>query len=170
METIKSKLSKKKKDFLQSMQEYLDTKLYFYGSVQRADYIDDVSDIDICIFTDNIDSSILSLQHYLNVERKYIKKFYINSKYRKLVTGYKLFYRQSFIKLEISIYDNKYKEDVLQDLINVIYIPYFYSIILLILKYINIAIPIPYNYLKKKILNLYKKESNTYFFITLENK
>jgi len=170
METIKYKLSKKKKDFLQSMQEYLDTKLYFYGSVQRADYIDDVSDIDICIFTDNIDSSILSLQHYLNVERKYIKKFYINSQDKKIMSGYKIFYRNSFIKLEISIYDNKYKEDVLQDLINVIYIPYFYSIILLILKYINIAIPIPYNSLKKKILNLYKKESNTYFFITLENK
>ena len=73
METIKYKLSKKKIEFLQNMQEYLDTKLYFYGSIQRFDYIDNVSDIDICIFTDNMDSTILSLQQYLNVEKKYIK-------------------------------------------------------------------------------------------------
>ena len=46
------------------MQEYLDTKLYFYGSVQRNDYIDNVSDIDICIFSDNIDSTILKVQQY----------------------------------------------------------------------------------------------------------
>jgi len=170
METIKYKLSKKKKEFLQNMQEYLDTKLYFYGSVQRLDYIDNVSDIDVCIFTDNMDSTILSLQQYLNVERKYIKKFYINSLDKKIMSGYKIYYRNSFIKLEISIYDEKYKEDVLYQLTTLINMPYYYTILLLILKYVNIVIPIPYRSLKNNLLNFYKRESNTYFFITLENK
>jgi len=170
METIKYKLSRKKKEFLQNMQEYLDTKLYFYGSIQRFDYIDNISDIDICIFTDNMDSTILSLQQYLNVEKKHIKKFYINSKQRKIMGGYKVFYKNTFIKTEISIYETKNKEEVLQDFINTIYMPYFYSIILLILKYMNSVIPIPYHTLKHKIINLYKKEPNTYFFVTLENK
>ena len=170
METIKYKLSRQKNEFLQNMQKYLDTTIYFYGSIQRFDYIDDVSDIDICIFSDNMESSIISLQQYLNVEKKYIKKFYVNSNNRKVLNGYKVFYKQPFIKLEISIYHDKNKETVLKDIINVIYIPYFYSIILLMIKYINMVFPIPYRYLKKKILNLYKKEPNTYFFITLENK
>jgi hypothetical protein len=152
------------------MEEYLDTTLYFFGSIQRVDYIDNISDIDICIFTDNIDSSILSLQQYLNIEKKNIKQFYIKSRNKQIRNGYKLFYKNSFIKLEISIYDNKYKKNVLEELINVIYIPYFYSIILLILKYINIVFPIPYKFLKDKIINLHKKEPNTYFFITLKNK
>lgn len=168
METIKYKLSTKKIEFLQNMQEYLDTSLYFFGSIQRFDYIDNVSDIDICIFTDNMDSTILSLQQYLNVDKKNIKRFYIKSKNTQIKNGYKVFYKNSFIKLEISIYDNKYKEDILEELISIIYIPYFYSIILLILKYIHIVFPIPYKFLKDTLINLYKKEPNTYFFITLK--
>jgi predicted nucleotidyltransferase len=170
METIKYKLSRKKNEFLQNMQEYLNTKLYFYGSIQRFDYIDNVSDIDICIFTDNMDSTILSLQQYLNVERKLIKKFYISSQNRKITNGYKVFYKNTFIKIEISIYENRDKEEVLNDFINIIYMPYFYSIILLILKYMNMILPIPYHSLKKKLINLYKKEPDTYFFVTFENK
>ena len=170
METIKYKLSKEKIDFLQTMREYLDTPLYFYGSIQRLDYIDNISDIDVCIFTDNIESLILSLQQYLNVEKKHIKKFYINSLNKPLMDGYKLFYENSIIKLEISIYESKYKENVLKDLLTIIYIPNFYSIIILILKYIHMVFPIPYKYLKKKLINTYKREPNTYFFITLKNK
>jgi hypothetical protein len=170
MEQIKYKLSNKKKQFLQNMQQYLDTKLYFYGSIQRIDYIDDVSDIDVCIFTDNMDSTLLKIKQYLNIDSNSINKFYIKTKVTSLVNGYKINYKNSFIKLEICIYDNKHKENVLQEFINIIYIPYFYSLILLILKYINMVIPIPYRDIKQKIINGYKQESNTYFFITLKNK
>jgi hypothetical protein len=170
MEQIKYKLSNKKKQFLQNMQEYLDTKLYFYGSIQRMDYIDDVSDIDVCMFTDNMDSTLLHLTQYLNIDSNSIKKFYIKTKVTSLVNGYKINYKNPFIKLEICIYHNKNKENVLQEFINIIYIPYFYSFILLILKYINMILPIPYRTIKQKLINSYKKESNTYFFITLKNK
>ena len=74
METIKYKLSKKKTEFLQNMQEYLNTKLYFFGSIQRADYIDNVSDIDVCIFTDNMDSTLLSLQQYLTTSFRFFRE------------------------------------------------------------------------------------------------
>ena len=153
METINYKLSKPKIEFLQNMQEYLDTKLYFYGSIQRYDYIDNVSDIDICIFTDNVDNSILNIQQYLSVDKKYIKKFYVKTQNKEIKNGYKIFYKNSFIKIEISIYETKYKESILEELNQGIYIPYFYSIIILILKYINMFFPIPYTSLKRNYSN-----------------
>lgn len=168
METIKYKLSQPKIEFLQNMQEYLDTKLYFYGSIQRYDYIDNLSDIDICVFTDNVDTIILNIQQYLNVDKKYIKKFYVKTQNKQIKNGHKIFYKNSFIKIEISIYENKYKEHILEELNQGIYIPYFYSIIILMLKYIHMVVPIPYTSLKRNLINSYKKEPNTYFFVTLK--
>ena len=58
MEKTRNKLPDNINKFFDDLTKYMDTKLYFFGSVQRNDYIHGLSDIDIDIFTDNIDSII----------------------------------------------------------------------------------------------------------------
>ena len=53
METTKNELPYKLKRFFYKLENDLDTKLYFYGSIQRNDYVAGKSDIDVSIFTDN---------------------------------------------------------------------------------------------------------------------
>ena len=64
MEYTKNKLPIKTQEYLNKMKEFLDTKLYFYGSVQRLDFFPNNSDIDICIFTDNTQTMIQKLSYY----------------------------------------------------------------------------------------------------------
>jgi predicted nucleotidyltransferase len=168
MEKIKYKISKQKKKFLQRMEEFLNTKLYFYGSIQRYDYIDNVSDIDVLIFTNNFDNILLLLNQYLILRNKQIKKIHTISKDNKntIINGYKINYKSDIIKLEISIYNNKNKKYILQHVRNDFNLPIYFTFCLYILKLINMIIPIPYNKIKGYIMNkLYQKEPETSFFI-----
>jgi len=76
METTKNKLPDDINAFFSKLSKYLDTKLLFYGSVQRSDYFPGSSDIDVDIFTDNVDSTITKLQHFLNVKKSKFKRLY----------------------------------------------------------------------------------------------
>jgi tRNA nucleotidyltransferase (CCA-adding enzyme) len=67
METTNNKLSSQEKDFFQNLKNYIDLPLYFYGSVQRYDYLPQYSDIDVDIFTNDEKSIIIKLQNFLNV-------------------------------------------------------------------------------------------------------
>jgi predicted nucleotidyltransferase len=58
METTKNNLPENVKNFFNDLRKYLDTKLLFYGSVQRSDYFPESSDIDVDIFTDNVGSTM----------------------------------------------------------------------------------------------------------------
>ena len=51
MENIYNNISQDKKIFLKKLEQYIENKLYFFGSIQRLDYFEDKSDIDVCIFT-----------------------------------------------------------------------------------------------------------------------
>ena len=77
------------KKFFNDLQNYLDTDLYFYGSVNRSDYIHNKSDIDIAIFTDNEYSTMAKLQHYLHVKRSDFDKV-VWKLDGKLLYGYKI--------------------------------------------------------------------------------
>jgi len=168
MDKIKYKISKQKKIFLQRMEEFLNTKLYFYGSIQRYDYIDNVSDIDVLIFTDNFDNTLLLLKQYLILKKNQIKKIHTISEDKKktIINGYKINYKSDIIKLEISIYNNKNKKYILQHVTNDFNLPIYFTFFLYILKLINTIIPIPYSKIKRHIINkLYHKEPNTSFFI-----
>ena len=70
METTKNDLPPNTKKFFYNLSEYLDTKLLYYGSVQRSDYVPGKSDIDVVIFTDNEFSLMNKLQHYLHLNKK----------------------------------------------------------------------------------------------------
>ena len=51
METTKNKLTPYEKDFFDKLRNYIDKPIYFYGSIQRDDYLPQASDIDIDIFS-----------------------------------------------------------------------------------------------------------------------
>jgi predicted nucleotidyltransferase len=61
METTRNNLTPYSKHFFDSLSNYLDTKLYFFGSIQRRDYFPNSSDIDVDIFTDNEPGTILKI-------------------------------------------------------------------------------------------------------------
>jgi predicted nucleotidyltransferase len=69
METTKNKLSPYATTFFNKLGNYLDTKLYFYGSIQRDDYFTNDSDLDVAIFTDNTSSMLSKMINYFNIKK-----------------------------------------------------------------------------------------------------
>lgn len=135
METINNDLSPETKKFLKRMSNYIGCKLYFYGSVQRPDFFPEDSDIDIDIFTDNINSTLSKLETFLNLEKSKIKRIYmfIDS---KLVKGTKFVYINHDLKLkcEISVFSNSNKAIVLKEHTKKTILPFFVIWLMIILK------------------------------------
>jgi len=176
METTKNNLPDGVKKFFNGLSEYLNTKLLYYGSVQRKDYFPGKSDIDVDIFTDNPISTINKMQHYLRVERKKFKKFvWIVNHNNHFTTGHKIFYKDPSGKFtaEFSIYDEKYKEDVLKEHLGKTSLPLHATFLLIILKffYYNLGLMNHdyFKYLKKKILTLCIGKPDD-MFIVLDQK
>ena len=176
MDTTKNKLSPETMAFFKGLSNYIDTKILFFGSVQRADYFSGLSDIDVDIFTDNEYSTMKKMQHYLHVPKKNFKKIIWHlDPNNRLVTGYKMMYKnpKKGILVEFSIYNEKYKEDVLREHNKKSVLPFYASWLLIILKFLFYKIQLlskeTFNYLKKKILTLaigYPEEA----FIVLDKK
>uniref|UniRef100_A0A6C0AZV0 Polymerase nucleotidyl transferase domain-containing protein n=1 Tax=viral metagenome TaxID=1070528 RepID=A0A6C0AZV0_9ZZZZ len=161
METTRNKLPDRVQEFFNKLSQYLDTRLLFYGSVQRSDYFPGSSDIDVDIFTDNVDSTIAKMQHFLHVKRTSFKKIVWKlSNNAKMVYGNKIMYtdEESQFNAEFSIYDNKFKDDVLQMHLKKTVLPFYVSFMLFFIKKLyydlHLIQPEYYRYLKRKILSL----------------
>lgn len=149
------------KNFFNKIENYLNTKIYYFGSVQRSDYFFGVSDIDTCLFTKNESATILKLQNLLNKPKHAFKKVvnYLPTS-KKIVYGHVLFYKDKEHKFstDICIYDEKYKEYVLKDNQFKIDIPFYISFLLLIVKTLHYQLHLlskpMYNYLKKRIMDI----------------
>ena len=154
METTKNSLSSYASMFFNKLSVYLDTPLYFYGSIQRIDYFPNSSDIDVDIFTHNESTTITQMQNFFNNDKKKFKKFvyrlHVN---KKLVTGYKIMYKdpKNALNVEFSIYNEKFKEDILNEHGRKTHLPYFITIFLLILKYFYYELSILPKYIYKPI-------------------
>jgi hypothetical protein len=145
MEKTKNKLSENQKLFFKNLSKYLNTKLYFYGSIQRFDFFKNKSDIDVCIFTDNMQTTKSKLASFLNISKKKFKKFIYNlHKTNKIVKGEKLEYtdEEKNIHVEFSIYNIKDKENVLKEYLSKTDLPFYVTWILLVLKFFYYSIPI----------------------------
>ena len=108
METTKNKLPEKIQQFFKELSNYLDTKLLFYGSVQRNDYFPGSSDIDVDIFTDNEDAIIVKMQHFLHVKKDSFKKVVWRLNHNnQIVNGHKIMYKnkEENFSVEFSIYN-----------------------------------------------------------------
>lgn len=160
METTKNELPTYAKSFFNKLSKYLDNKFYFFGSIQRNDYFPNSSDIDTDLFTNNESGTILKIQNFLGVKKYQFRRFvYKLHKTNKLVHGHKVKYSDPDNKftVEISIYNEKDKKDVLIEHNSKSNLPFHISCLLIILKslYYKVGI-IPkdtYIYFKKIIMN-----------------
>ncbi len=174
METTKNEMPIYAKIFFSRLGNYLDTKIYYFGSIQRYDYFPISSDIDVDIFAENETSTISKLQNFLGLKKYEFKKFvYKLHKTNKMVYGHKVKYEdlQNNFVTEISIYNEKYKKDVLTEHNSKIILPYYVTILLVILKTLyykfNIIPESIYKYFKKIVMN-YMVEGNDVEFVTTE--
>ena len=174
MNELKNELPKKTKDFFKKMQTYLDTNLYFYGSVTRADYVPDKSDIDVAIFTDNEASVISKLQHYLHVKRNAFEKIVwkLNG---TMIYGYKIKCEKYVgINCEISIYNNDFKPVLLDEYTKPIKnTSWVIFILLFLIKLFYYQIPLlpkdTYNSLKRTVLNELMGKKESVFIVLKDN-
>ena len=132
---IKNKrLTQPQKDILNKISVYIDKPIYIYGSINRLDYIYGKSDIDVDIFTENESSTINMLSALLNLNKIDFKKSILKID-SHMIFGYKTQYldEENGINLEMSIYNEKYKDIVLYDH-NGRYYPFYITAILYIIK------------------------------------
>lgn len=137
MTKTKNKLPDNINNFLNNLSEYLQTPLYFYGSIQRYDYYHGYSDIDIDIFTPNEKSAINTLSNYLQIDKKNFKKIIWQTDKKRMIYGYKKYYTNESLnlKIEFSIYNEKYKNAVLESHEYKTNLPLFIVILLYLLKF-----------------------------------
>jgi predicted nucleotidyltransferase len=172
METTNNKLTSEQMKFFKKLSNYLDTKLYYYGSIQRKDYFPGTSDIDVCIFTDNNTETKYKLISFLGLKKNEYKKIIFKlHKSKKMVYGYKIKYKNETTKInvEFSIYNEKDKENVLIEHNAKKDLPFYILWLLIIVKffYYNLEI-LPksiYYKCKRFIMNYMVEGEDTEFVI-----
>ena len=174
METTRNETPEYAKYFFKKLTNYLDTKIYYFGSIQRFDYFPLSSDIDADIFTDNESSTISKMQNFLGIPKYEFRKFvYRLHKANKMVYGYKVKYEdlENKFSTEISIYNEKDKNDVLMEHNSKTTLPFHITMLLVILKTFYYKLPILsediYGFLKKIIMN-YMVEGDDAEFVSIE--
>lgn len=177
METTYNTLPPYTAAFFERLKNYLGLPLYFFGSVQRTDYFNG-SDVDVDIFTPNPKSTMLQLQHFLRLEsvaefKRMVWKIRTGTQGDgdKVVVGHKIMYKEpaNGLVAEFSIYDDKYRDAVLTEHRYKMQLPFYVSVLLIILKtfYYNLGI-IPdkvYVTLKRLILNSMVNQEEEHFVV-----
>jgi len=135
METTKNKLSQEEAIFFQNLKSYINTPIYFFGSIQRDDYLQKHSDIDVDIFTNDEKDAIIKLESFLNVKRRDFKKTLCVID-NIVIIGYKIKYidEANKINVELCIFNEKYKKQVINLQKKKFYIPYYICIMTLFFK------------------------------------
>lgn len=163
METTFNKIPDKAQELLYQLKSHLHTKLYFFGSIQRYDYFPLYSDIDIDIFSENLNNTINSLTQFFNIDERKLKKvsWKLNG---KIINGYKFTHvlildqhTQHKIRIEFSIYHSNDKLCILKEHQRKMSLPFHILFLLFILKfcyyYLSLFSLETYSRYKKYILN-----------------
>ncbi len=137
------KFSENTQFFLKNLEDSTNHKIYYFGSSRRLDYIQGC-DIDMAMFTDNTISLIYQIIGLLNIGNDF--KRIVHTRNNNVIHGYKLIYKNNDIDIELVIYDNKFKNIMLDFYDESANIPFMVTIVLLILKYMR-----NYNILNKKL-------------------
>ena len=162
METINNRIPEQSSIILKKLRNFIDLPIYYYGSCQRFDYFPNHSDIDGVIFTDNIESLKSKLKFFFNSNKiSHVIKNIDN----KNIHGYKIHHKHSDtnFRIEISVYNEKYKNKFLDDCKKQINLSYISVILLFLLKTFYYIIPIidskSYIRLKSDFLHLFNKKN-----------
>jgi len=178
METTINKMPDYAENFYRRLNNYIGTNVYFYGSVQRADYFPEDSDIDVAIFTDNMPSMLNRISTFLKKRKSDFKRFVIKLvDSNKIATGYKCMYIEEDrnFKTEFSVYDEKFKPDILNEYQIKNNLPLYSVFLLQILKIIYYKLKIIthdwYAYLKDIVINkLTGNTSGSFVILDIKNK
>jgi len=163
METIheNNRLSEHASDFFNRLRNYLDTKLYFYGSILRTDYLPGQSDIDVDIFTDNEARTISQMSAFLHIPKRKFKKIILRCPItNRLIHGHKVMYDdpENSFKAEFAIYNEKNKREIIALHQSKSKLPVYASFLLRILKILFYHLQVisleNYRFLKHNILSL----------------
>jgi predicted nucleotidyltransferase len=175
MDKIERKLTTNEIIFFNNLSAYINTPIYFYGSIRRGDYLQGYSDIDTAIFTDNESSTITTLVVFLSLHKSKVKKIIYSPalihRHHGLIKGYKLMYKnpEKGLVVEISVYNNKYKEYVLYEhnaKIDVpIHIIFMLYIIKLLFYRLNMISAKTYKQYKRDILNVVVKNNDVFLVV-----
>jgi hypothetical protein len=171
-QTTYNKLPPTTVKFLKRVERHVGYPLYFYGSVQRSDFVPDKSDIDIDIFSKNEQSTIYRVQSLLQIPSNQIKKIAckLNAS-NTLIYGHKISYTCSKYNMmfEFSIFNTQDKDKMLKYHTSKIAVPYHISILLVILKYmfytLNIIPKAVFKSWKTFLMNRVSNKSNNSLFI-----
>ena len=173
MENINNNITLKQRSFFKHIQEKIEEPLYFYGSVQRIDYFNGKSDIDVCIFCNNIESTKAKLCNILGVSKeKYTKVIWLepDDTSNKLIEGGKIKYNNTDVgPIEFSLFDIENKSLIIDYHKDKILIPWYASYLLFILKLLYYYTPlIPksiFKYCKNIILSTLINKPDTIFVL-----
>jgi hypothetical protein len=182
MDDVKHKMPMNKQIFFTNLENYLETPLYYFGSVKRYDYSPDNSDIDAILFTNNEASSISHLQNWFHASKSEFKKTvnYLPTS-KQIAYGHKYTYKNKTqnISTDILIYNIKYEELLKKDTLSKINVPLYITIIWIILKFLHYQVGIlsrlTYVYCKQITLDIlddgvyfWKHKTNSWKFFTFD--
>ncbi len=170
MDEVKNRLTNNETIFFENLSQFIDKELYFYGSIQRPDYVKGKSDIDIDIFTDNESSTLHKLSIFLNLKKSDLKKAFYKIK-NSMAYGYKTKYvdEQNNIKVEISVYNEKYKNIVLYDHDNCRYLPFYITCALIIIKFLYYTLGVMTDKMYSRCKRFLMNAGDELKFISVDN-
>jgi len=157
---IQKRLTNNQKDFFNTLSNYIDDEIHIYGSIKRFDYIADKSDIDVDIFTDNESSLINKLCNLLNMKKCDFNKVLYKIDDNNIVKGFKTKYEnaEKKLKIELSIYNNKNRQQIIKQHEKANNLPFFILFLLYILKYLyyklGIISDIVYSNIKNVLIHM----------------
>ena len=177
MEHTYNKLPEHAETFLTQLSDYLGITLLYFGSIQRNDYFEGHSDIDIDVFTENEQSTLTKMQQFMKTpSRKFKKVAWRLNHNKRMVYGYKMMYEDkvnAFV-IEFSVYNNKFKEDILVEHLKKTVLPWYCTFILIILKTLYYKMGLlpkeTFSYLKKKVLTFCIGTDDDEFISVKSNK
>ena len=121
--------------FFDRLSDFLELPLYFYGSIQRWDYLPGCSDVDVAIFTPHMENTVIQLQYYFDIPREKIKRIHWRLD-GHTVRGYKVNGKEGALSFDVSLFHEKDQRRVLQKYEQESNRPPWVLFTLLLLKYI----------------------------------
>ena len=138
-----------------------------------TDYVDGESDVDILVFSDNIDSTLSQICQYLRVDRDDVKKTIWHLNQAHLIHGYKLQYSDAnkHVNIEISVFNERNQKEIIDDHLSVLSLPAYILYLLYIVKFLHYRLHLiskpMYNILKRFIMGemMGRYDENNRFFM-----
>ena len=139
---IKHKLTPEQYIFFSNINNILNCRMQFFGSICRRDFTLGSSDIDVQIFSENSQSDLLLLSHFLQEKNVSFSSNFFRSDTDPLhtVSGFKYTIKMPF-KSDILVVDIKNERIITMRNNRALNMPFIYLLILKILKFgLNLSI------------------------------